>query len=676
MIFIKKGIFLVFIFCTLGLCAQESNDSIILGVMEEILLTDIRSVLSKPWSYQKDTTSVIDIYQNNVRQLFDRQVGVQSFNGENFAQDVRISIRGYGSRSAFGVRGIRLYQDGIPLTSPDGTSQMDEISIFDIEELDVVRSGLAARLGNSGGGALSLRSNSFFNGLILNSRINSLGSYDAGIKYGIIEKKLENLLSVNFHSFTGRRDFSAAQNATLYNKVRFKESDKWQLDFIQGAYYSPQGQDPGALTVAEFDSNRYQANSRNIQYNAGESVKGVLAAIKSIYQQSEKSSWITNGYYRLRDFTGRLPFLNGGWVDLDRHFVGINNSYEYRYSNSCVFTLGQSAEYQTDRRTLAKNNNGQKESTSSDQHENVLNLALYQQLHFSYSNWNVHQMLRYDRNKYNLTDLFLQDGLQNGANIFNNINGSIGVGYKINQNLDIFTHINSAFEMPTLNELTNNPEMTGGFNKSLTPEKSFQSELGAKWSQDKYFQFSTSFYHIRIKDQIVGYELASIPGRVYYRNAAITIRNGVEMNTDWNPSANFNIRVNYNWSGFIFRDYKTSGIDYTGNFQPLVPVHKINIGITSDGNQIIRLQVNAAFNSKMYLDDANKTMSKPFYEINATINSGLKISKIFTFGITANNLFNLMDYSNFRSNAAAQRYYEAASPMHFGFFLKYMLIRD
>lgn len=141
--------------------AQESSDSTIKVQMEEILLSDIRSDGQLPWSYTKQKATEIDKFQNNVRNLMDRQAGIQSFNGENFAQDVRIAIRGYGSRSAFGIRGIRIYQDGLPLTSPDGTSQLDEISIFDVESVDIVRSGIAARLGNAGGGALSLRLNSF-----------------------------------------------------------------------------------------------------------------------------------------------------------------------------------------------------------------------------------------------------------------------------------------------------------------------------------------------------------------------------------------------------------------------------------------------------------------------------------------------------------------------------------
>ena len=666
---------IIMLYTICGNIFSQEKDTLLFGIMEEVLLTDIKSSGTLPWTFQKDTASDLDRFQNNVRNLFDRQPGVQSFNGENFAQDVRISIRGYGSRSAFGIRGIRLYQDGIPLTSPDGTTQMDEISVFDIAQVDIMRSSMAARLGNAAGGALAMRSNPFISGTIVNLRKNTLGSFDGGVRYGILKAGWKNIISINHHHFESKRSFSKASNTTLYNKTIISASKKWQIDLIQSAYYSPLGEDPGSLSLVEFASDRYQANARNVQFQSGESVQGLTTAVKSTYVQSDKSTWISSTFYRYRDFTGRLPFQNSGWIDLTRSFAGINNVYEYRNSNNNLFSLGQSIEYQADHRILSKNSNGVKEIVQADQNENVFNLGVYQQYQMTTSKFIVHQMFRYDFNRYSLRDFYILDGIQDGQTNNSTFNGSLGLGYKASSYINIFCNVNSAFEMPTLNELSNNPDQTGGFNRTLSPEKSVQMEAGLKLDIDKRFSLHASVFHIKLTDQIVGYELVSTPGRTYFRNAAKTIRNGVELNSDWYICQGINLQANYTYSHFVYKDFSSGASNFAENFQPLVPAHKINMGVSAECNKMIYAIFNLGYNSSMFLDDANKAKSNSFFEINGTLYSGENLSKKLTIGITSNNLFDLMNYSNFRVNAASQRFYEAASPMHFGIFVKLLFIR-
>lgn len=652
---------------------QTEKDTTLSLKMEEIILTDLRIEGSFPWSHHKEKATDNDRFQNNVRQLMDRQPGIQSFNGENFAQDVRIAIRGYGSRSAFGIRGIKIYQDGLPLTSPDGTSQLDEISIFDIEAVDVVRSGLAARLGNAGGGTIAFRLSEYFDGAQMMTRINSLGAYDAGFKYGVSGHKAKNVLSINHHYYQGRRDFSNARNTTLLNKTRVEITKKWQIDFMHSAYISPLGRDPGALSADEFIKNRYQANARNVTFDAGESVSGILTSGKSVFEKSDKSTFITGYFYRYRDFTGRLPFLNGGWVDLRRHFGGINNTYEYRPKSRIVFSFGQTLEMQSDRRSLSANNNGVKSTLSADQFEDVLNVALYQQFQYNIKRWHLHQMMRWDFNQYQLRDKFVNSGTNNDIKSYRNINGALGIGYNVTNHLTIFGNLNTTFEMPTLNELSNNPQLTSGFNTALLPETSFQKEIGAKWSLDQDFNIHMSLFHIDVDNQITGYEIKDAPGRTFYRNAAATTRKGIEISSEMKLGAYVSIVLNYSYSQFTFDEFKTGNFDYSGHTQPLIPSHKWNLTTLFNARNWVNTQINGSYNSQMYLDDANKNKSPAFYEVNAALYTGTKISSRLSVGLTANNLFDLMDYSNFRANATLGRYYEAASPMNFSLFVKLVL---
>ncbi len=645
----------------------DGQDTIPTQIIPEILLINNRPKLLFPWTYQSDTLQLIDIFQSSLRQAFDQQVGIQAFNGENFAQDVRIAIRGYGSRSSFGIRGIRLYQDGIPLTSPDGTTQLDEISSFDIQSMDILRSGLAARLGNSSGGAIALKSGKYMDGGNILTQIGQYGSTNLGLKLGISNEKLSNLTSVNHHYFVGKREHSKSSNTTIYNKMRYFIHNKWQLEWLTGFYFSPIGMDAGALNLTEIGVNKFAGNIRNTDFNAGESVKGMMTALVSKYFINDHSSYQSYIFYRKRDFMARLPFEVGGWVQLERDFVGSNHSYLYTGLKNTLISVGTSAEYQRDHRILSRNIKGEKGGESANQIENVQNFALYQEIQWAQSKWEIHQLLRWDLNQYKLKDQYLNDGILNGDQSFTNINGALGLGYKMNKCHQVFSNFSTSFEMPTLNELTNNPSGQG-FNPDLVPEKSWQLEIGHRFTKTPKFNVQTSIFYIRIKDQILSYELPDTPGRSYYRNASTTIRKGIETTIGIYPTDRLNFMLNYTWSDFNYGLYTVGNLDNSGNSQTLTPAHKIQLNIAMPIGQNIGTQINMGYTAEMWLDDANSQKTEDYGECNISIYSTEKFSRRTQIGLIGNNLFNLMPYSNFRVNAAAMRYYEVASPMNFAVF--------
>ena len=664
----KCLIWILLMLKTHTLCSQNA-DTLMLNQLEEIILSDIKVKKTLPWSYTTDTLRKIDLFQSSLRNTFNRQVGIQAFNGENFAQDIRISMRGYGSRSAFGIRGIRVLMDGLPLTSPDGTTQMDELSILDVAVADVVRSGMAARLGNASGGVLSLRSRDYYDGLTFQSGINQFGSKNIGIKWGVKNEKWSNLVSVNHHFFNGKREFSKSQHTSMYNKTRVDLHRRWQMDIISGFYYSPVGQDPGALTIAEFNQSKFQSNARNKMFDAGESVKGLLVSVQSKYIFNTESVLRSTAYYKKRRFMATLPFGPSGWVDLDRDFVGFSNSIENKWFGNSTITMGQVLDYQYDRRKLFSNNNGTKGISTADQSESVFNFAIYQQWQWAIKSWDFHQMARWDINRYNLVDFFPADGLMDGQNIAKNLNGALGTAYNMSA-VRWFSNVSTSFEMPTLNELTNNPTGFSGFNPNLKPERSVQWELGVKSAKAKKWNYSTTIFYNRVLDQISGYELQTFPGKTFYRNAASTIRKGMECMIEYAWGKHSRISVNYSYSDFRFEKYTSGNTDYSGLRQPMVPNHKWNLTMDARLFKTIDFNVLLSYYSKMMLNDDNDSFTDPSYECNMALSSSEKLSQHFIIGLQANNLFNLTQYSNFRANAALQRYYEAASPMHFGVFVK------
>lgn len=655
----------VFFFCFHHL-AVASSDSIPEVQIEEVVLSAVRNG-NTALGFRSDTLMDIDLFQPAIKTLINRQPGISAWNGENFAQDIRISIRGFGARSAFGIRGIRMLMDGIPLTAPDGTTQPDELSIFDIGSLEIVRSAMSARLGNAAGGVVALKSPEYFNGWVGRASVTSFGSLMAGAQYGIANNKYRGFTSFSHNAFKGKRVYAASASTSVYHKSSIFLNDKWHVGILGGLYDSPIGNDPGALTKKEFDENPYQANARNRSFLAGESVRGGMAAVQSTYAWTPDVLWTMNAYYRKRDFEARLPFVAGGWVQLDRDFTGITNAVDMGRNAAFYFSAGNTVEFQNDRRRLSENQNGLQGRLSADQFERVLNVAFFQQARYNIKNVTIQQMLRWDNNIFTLSDQFASNGIQDGRRRMNGLNASLGFSWDLATKWQVFSNISSHFETPTLNELTNNPGGSTGFNAALDPEKSWQGETGFRYQDEKWGDLSLQVFALKITDQIQGYELPETPGRQYYRNAVSTTRYGLEAaySVQINPSIQF--FTNYAWSRFQYSDYlDNSGIDFGGNSQPLIPVHKLNAGYIQNFSDLVNVHILWNYTSGMFLDDANISYSDALQEVQLSLATGTKFSTTWRFGIMVNNALNTLKYSNFRVNAAGGRYFEAASPFHMG----------
>jgi iron complex outermembrane receptor protein len=649
---------------------SQNQDTFLYITGDEIIFKEFKNENKKPWNVKRDTVEPIDIFQSNFDKLFNRLPGVLAINGENTAQDIRISMRGFGSRSAFGIRGIKMYLDGIPLTTPDGTTQTDELSIFNISAVSVLSSALSAHSGNSGGGTISLYTEPFEKKISVFSRINTLGAHDLAFQSGFSIKNVKNQISLFHHHFKSKRDHSFGLNSVLYNKTSFFIGKNLYSEVIIHGYYSPVGKDPGSLNRQDFENSPYQANPRNLQYNAGEKVNGINISLKTHFCPNQNLNLYSTIYHKTRDFEGYLPFRAGGITDLNRNVTGILNYLDYQGQKNLTFSFGQNFELQSDHRKRFANNEGIKGITDLHQKENVINFSLFQKLKFYTGAWSFYQLLRQDFYRYNLSDLFVADGLQDGKIWFGRVNGSVGSNYLINKNWYLFTNFATGFEVPTLNEFTNNPNQKPGFNSDLKPEKSVQCEAGTSINTQNY-SFTSSIYLMFINDLITGFELEETPGRTYYKNASKMKRRGLELKGEYHFSSFLSFALLYDYSNFIFSKNTSQNTMTKGNSQPLIPKHKLvfisNISLKS----CFTFSTHFVFQNPIPLNDENSEFSTSLWNINFSLSSGKRISRNVSFGLTTHNLFNTNPFSNFRANAASGRYFEAASPQHFSFFIRY-----
>ena len=308
--------------------AQQKNIKNDTLVLDEVTIESVKIPLKEKKSLYPITQINFKDYQSltpqiNISEFLESVPGLFILNINNYAQDARISIRGFGSRANFGVRGIKIYVDGIPETSADGQSQTDNINLEIIEKVEVFRGNNSSLFGSSSGGAISITTFEDFKKDFINVGY-SLGSFNTSKKQatiGLVNKNEKMIFFISNTKSSGYRSHSGYENFNMNFKYIKPLNANNKLQLIANFLNSPSANDPGGLNLDEVKNNRSEGRSRNIQYDAGEKVKQYKVGLNltSIIRKLQLSNSV---YYNQRLFDGKLPFGSGGIIDLNRAFWG------------------------------------------------------------------------------------------------------------------------------------------------------------------------------------------------------------------------------------------------------------------------------------------------------------------------------------------------------------------
>ena len=327
-----KRILYPLIFCLHFSWAQIDSLSII--QLEEVELKSIQ--LTTPIKqfpaaiYQKEIPVLWQGPQTSLQEYIEDLPGLISFNRTNYAQDLRISIRGFGSRAAFGIRGIKLIVDGIPETTPDGQGQLDNLPLGILSSIEILRGPSAVRFGNAAGGVLAIntvdevKENFHQFGL----RIGSYGAQQAQFTAGLKKEKTTTIFHLNHAKAKGYRENNGYETNLFNVKVKHRFSPFLYTIAQFNATKSPYAQDAGGQTLDDITNNRRAARDRNLQFQTQESVTHLKSGA-TVYYEREKIEGSLYGFIAQRDFEGKLPFSNGGWIELDRKYAGKGGDFSW-----------------------------------------------------------------------------------------------------------------------------------------------------------------------------------------------------------------------------------------------------------------------------------------------------------------------------------------------------------
>jgi len=602
--------------------------------------------------------------QSSFSDFIKNTPGVFTTSSNNFSQDMRISIRGFGARSAFGIRGIKLIVDGIPETTPDGQSQLDNLPLGLISNIEILRGPNANLYGNSSGGVISINTLTNPNDKFYRtSGIFGAYQYQSIQRTRVLDWKNSNLIiHYDKRRSNGYRDQSNYKTSILNLKYinQLDQSNKivWQINYTD----SPYAYDPGGLKLSEVEDNRRQARKNNIDYDTYEKVKHLKTGISWNYKKNDNSFFDSYFFYQQRDFYSKLPFNFGGIISIDRNYYGLGTKFTRNKNlenRNNTFVMGVDHLSQSDDRKRFKNNFGLKGDRTLSQMENFDTTGIYL---VSQTNFNSGLLLRYGI-RYDINSIGIDSN--NKVNL-DKINPSLGISYSINSSDNIFFSFGTSFETPTLNELSNNPDGSG-FNKDLKSNNAVNYEIGWRKSLSN-IAFEAVAYITNSDNEILPYEIELFPGKNFYRNVGSTLRQGIEISSSvYFKGGLFNL--NYTFSKNRFKDFILDGDDLSENLIPGIPSQMIDLELLLKLSRGRTLILTNRLIGERYADNLNETLVSSYNIFNVKYSK--EIFKQSEFSLGVNNLFNEEFYDNIRINAFGKRYYEPAPKRNFYFGINF-----
>jgi iron complex outermembrane receptor protein len=589
----------------------------------------------------------------------------------NFAQDLRLSSRGFGARSSFGIRGIKVYVDGIPATLADGQTQVDSIDPGTIGRIEVMRGPASSLYGPAAGGVIHIATEDAPEDPFVEGRA-SFGEYGFQkyqLKAGGRTRSLEYIASLSHLQLDGYRDHSGARSSILNTRFSWEIDDSSDLSLVVNAVDSPKADDPGGLTREQVRRDRRQASPRNLLFDAGEELDQQKLGL--VYRRSfgEKHQISARNYYVLRDFENRLPFVEGGSVEFDRFFAG--GGLQYTYTDSVFGThawlvAGLDIDAQRDDRRRFDNLFGNRGALTLDQDEDVTAYGAYLQSRGQLP-WNLELSggVRYDRVVFQVDDHFSADGDQSDRILFDQLSPAVGLVWSPIAELNVYANLSTSFETPTTTELAN-PFGTGGFNSDLDSQKAINYEVGIKGLMPGRLRYDVALFHIEVDDELVPFEQPDQPERSFFRNAGRSTRNGLEMGLGVELLPGLVAELAYTYSDFTYDRYQTPAGVFDGNQIPGIPRNQLFGEVSYRHPSGFFAAWDALYVDDFFADDANTVQSGAYWLSNLRVGHRFRLGR---FAITpfagVNNLFDREYNGNVRINATRGRYFEPAPGRNF-----------
>jgi iron complex outermembrane receptor protein len=685
---IQETVFMtgMFLFALAALLPQDTAQTLA-TVTVTVSRERSRSVLDLPYGL---TRLIPDSLRPGLRNAsIDERLfllpGVTIASRNNPTQDPRISVRGFGSRSAFGVRGVRVLMDGIPLTLPDGQTALDYLDLESIGSLELIRGSASSLYGNAAGGVIDLRSRIVPQRRFTPTATAWMGSSSQqklaaalGGRYG----NSEYAISLSRTETDGYREHSRQEitNGSL-RYVTELGGIRVAASFL--GHDMPTAQNPGALTLAELQADHRDAEQLAIRRKARKEVSQVQAGLTlgtgNAEDLGELELVIHGG---ARDLNNPLQFAIVA-VERATHGASLRAARNISlFDMPARITLGIDYQKQNDDRTEFTNCNeipapttptetcpivGEERGTlRRDQREIVTGIGPFVRGEIELSSRVLLSAgARADRINFRVEDAFINvdNPDDSGERTLEAVSPMVGVVFKAAPLRSLYANFSSAFETPTATELGNKPDGSAGFNPELDPQRSSTFEAGSRGWIGAIFPsgltYDVALYRTSVKDELIPFEIPGGQSRRFFRNAGSTSRTGFELalGTEVGPAE---LAASYSYSHFLFEDYEVAGTSYDENRIPGIPIQQLQGAVTVRRSGWY-LTLEGEARGAVYMDDANTARSNAYEVMNVRLGGeGVVGLSWLSPRAGVQNVFDRRYAPSISVNATNGRYFEPA----------------
>lgn len=495
---------------------------------------------------------------SNLADTLARVPGLVAQNRQSLAQDLQLSLRGFGARASFGVTGLRLMMDGLPYTDPDGQGETDPFDLAAAQRIEVLRGPFSVMYGNAAGGVIQVFTKDGPPQPEVGTNLMA-GSYGTVVKQlnaGGTDGPVNYMANASWSQTDGYREHSASRRNHFYGKLRYRPNDNASLTFIFNAENQPFSEDPSSLNALQVAEDPRQAVPNTFKFNSGEFHRhregGVVYEQRiGDHDQFSATAWLgSRRVVQFLPFAGDAPLSGGSVVDLRNRAGG--TSAHWTHSTDLAgfpFTLTAGFEYQQlhEIRRGFVNDEGVKGALMRNEDDNLSRFGEYVQARWAIGRWQLDGGVRHSRVKFSVDDHFITDidPDDSGAQDYSKDTGFASVLYKLTPALNAYASYGKGFETPSFAELAYRPDGSAGLNFNLRPSTSNNYEAGLKADFAAQGTMRLALYRINTANEIV--TAASANGRSTFRNAGNTIRKGVELSAASNLGGGFHGYLALTW---------------------------------------------------------------------------------------------------------------------------------
>ncbi|MDC4715405.1 TonB-dependent receptor [Acinetobacter baumannii] len=621
--------------------------------------------------------------QVNLTEVVKGIPSLQIRNRENYAQDLQLSMRGFGARSTFGVRGIRLYVDGIPATMPDGQGQTSNIDLSSLDHVEVLTGPFSSLYGNSSGGTI-LTSTKEGQGKDSIELSYSGGSHDKS-RAGLVlqggakgANEPSYIISSSYFDTDGYREHSGAEKVLNNAKLSWNLDDGSKINWVTN-YVKIHADDPQGLTHDQWNANPKQQVPFLKQFNVRKDIEQTQTGVTWSKPINDKNELYAMAYLGNRQVTQYQSIpkstqdasINhaGGVIDFERNYYGA----DFRWTGkellpNTTLSVGVALDAMDEDRKGFENFNadgiyGVKGNLRRDEDNTLWNIDPYLQASWQFlPTWRLDTGVRYSNVHYKSEDNYLSNGDDSGKTDYDKVLPSVALSWQILPELMAYVSYAKGFETPTFTEMAYRPDGQSGFNFDLTASTSDTYETGLK-SQNQLGDFTLAVFQTKTKDDIVS--AGNSNGRSTFRNADKTLREGVEF--AWNKKLwrDLIATASYSYLDATF-DADISALGNiaqisSGNAIPGIAKNQAYASLAWQPSHGLYGGVDVQYMDKVYVNDTNSDAAPSYSVTSANVGYAWVMGdwKVNSFA-RVDNLFDKKYAGSVIVNDGNSRYFEPA----------------